>query len=63
VTYLNVIDANGRLFVLYQLSGLPSSFFIDEKGVIRGIWLGPMNRTDIELAFEKTTRALEEPSR
>jgi thiol-disulfide isomerase/thioredoxin len=63
VTYPNLIDSNGKVFVLYQLTGLPSSFFIDENGVIRGIWLGPMTSTDIEIAFEKTTRALEEPAK
>ncbi len=61
VTYANLFDADGKMFVLYQLSGLPTSFFIDEQGIIRGVWLGPMSTKDIELAFQKTTRALEEP--
>jgi thiol-disulfide isomerase/thioredoxin len=61
VTYLNVIDENGKLFVLYQLSGLPTSYFLDEDGIIRGIWLGAMTAQDIVAAFEKTTRTLEEP--
>ncbi|MBI1743588.1 TlpA family protein disulfide reductase [Candidatus Acetothermia bacterium] len=63
VSYPNVIDQNGKMFVLYQLTGLPTSFFVDEAGVIRGVWLGLMTAADIEVAFEKTTRALEGASK
>jgi thiol-disulfide isomerase/thioredoxin len=63
VTYLNLFDSDGKMFVLYQLSGLPTSFFVDEVGIIRGVWLGPMSAKDIEIAFQKTTKALEEPAK
>jgi hypothetical protein len=45
--------------VLYELTGLPTSFFIDEDGIIRGQWLGAMGVADMIKAFEKTTRALD----
>ncbi len=59
VTYINLLDTDGRVFVLYRLTGLPTSFFIDEAGIIRGQWLGAMSAADMIAAFQKTTRALD----
>ncbi len=59
VTYINVLDTHGKVFVLYRLTGLPTSFFIDEEGIIRGQWLGSMSVADMVAAFQKTTRALD----
>lgn len=59
ITYTNLLDTNGKIFVLYELTGLPTSFFVDEDGIIRGKWLGPMSVADMIKAFEKTTRALD----
>lgn len=58
ITYLNLGDASGKVFVLYRLRGLPSSFWIDEEGIIRGIWLGAMKTEDIIAGFQKTTSLL-----
>jgi len=58
ITYTNVLDTDGKVFVLYRLTGLPTSFFIDESGIIRGQWLGAMSVADMVAAFQKTTRAL-----
>ena len=58
-TYPNVIDKSGEFFVKYQLIGLPTSFWIDEQGVIRGMWLGSMSMDDMVAGFEKTTNVLE----
>ncbi len=59
VTYTNLLDTNGKVFVRYELTGLPTSFFIDEDGIIRGKWLGAMSVADMVAAFQKTTRALD----
>ncbi|MFQ5795324.1 MAG: TlpA family protein disulfide reductase [Candidatus Bipolaricaulia bacterium] len=59
-TYTNLLDKNGQFFVLYQLTGLPTSYWIDDQGVIRGLWLGAMSLDDMVAGFEKTTYALEE---
>ncbi len=59
ITYTNLLDINGKVFVLYELTGLPTTFFIDEEGLIRGKWLGSMSVNDMIRAFEKTTRALD----
>jgi len=54
ITYPNLIDAKGEAFVEYRLTGVPTSFFIDARGVIRGIWTGPMTVNDMVAGFEKT---------
>ncbi|MCS6935975.1 MAG: TlpA family protein disulfide reductase [Candidatus Bipolaricaulota bacterium] len=63
VSYLNLLDTNGKVFVRYGLTGLPTTFFIDEEGIIRGKWLGSLTKADIISAFQKTTRAFDETSR
>jgi DsbE subfamily thiol:disulfide oxidoreductase len=59
ITYQNVIDRDGKVFVSYQLTAIPTSFWIDEAGVIRGFWLGPMSTETMVQGFQKTTHALE----
>lgn len=60
VTYTNLLDTNGKVIVRYGLTGLPTSFFIDEDGIIRGKWFGEMNTADMVAAFRKTSRAFED---
>lgn len=62
VSYLNLLDTHGKTFVRYGLTGLPTTFFIDEAGMIRGKWLSSMTKADMVTAFQKTTRALDEES-
>ncbi len=59
VTYQNMIDRDGKVFVSYRLTAIPTSFWIDEAGVIRGYWLGPMSTETMVQGFQKTTHALE----
>jgi thiol-disulfide isomerase/thioredoxin len=59
-TYTNLLDKDGKFFVLYRLTGLPSSYWIDEEGIIRGLWLGAMEIEDMVEGFRKTTRAFED---
>ncbi len=58
-TYPTLMDANGKVFVLYQLTGLPTSFWVDQQGIVRGMWLGAMKTEDMVIGFRKTTRALQ----
>ncbi len=55
ITYPNLIDAKGEAFVQYRLTGVPTSFFIDAQGIIRGLWTGPMTVADMVAGFGKTT--------
>lgn len=54
-TYTNLMDKDGEFFVAYRLTGLPTSYWIDEQGIIRGMWLGAMSLEDMVAGFEKTT--------
>jgi len=53
VGFTNLSDARGTAFVSYQLTGVPSTFFLDAQGYIRGVWLGPMSEQEIEAAFAR----------
>lgn len=58
-TYTNLLDKDGKFFVRYRLTGLPTSYWIDEEGIIRGMWLGAMELEEMVEGFRKTTRAFE----
>lgn len=53
VSYLNLLDERGTAFVLYKLTGIPESFFIDPDGYIRGLWIGPMTVEEIVKGFAR----------
>jgi thiol-disulfide isomerase/thioredoxin len=55
ITYTNVLDRQGKAFVSYRLTGIPTSFFLDEEGFIRGVWLGPLKTDEIAENFAKIT--------
>lgn len=57
ITYTNVLDRQGKAFVAYRLTGIPTTFFLDEEGVIRGVWLGPLKTDKIAESFAKITTA------
>jgi len=59
ITYPNVMDPKGEVFVRYRLTGLPVSFWLDPEGFVRGVWLGAMSEADILAGFQKTVYALE----
>lgn len=53
VSYLNLLDPRGTTFVLYKLTGIPESFFIDPEGYIRGAWIGPITAESISKGFAR----------
>lgn len=55
ITYTNLLDRQGKAFVAYRLTGIPTTFFLDERGVIRGVWLGPLKTEEIAEDFAKIT--------
>lgn len=59
VTFPNLLDLQGKAFVAYRLTGVPSTFFIDEYGIIRGAWLGPLKSDEIASQFVKITNAFD----
>lgn len=60
ITFPNLFDGEGKVFVRYRLRGLPTSFWVDASGVIRGMWRGAMSMETMVQGFRKTTEGLDE---
>ena len=53
LTYPILLDREGAVGLLYQLNGLPTTFFISRGGVIRTVVVGgPMSETFIRSKIE-----------
>lgn len=54
LTFPVLLDLDGRVSQQYQLRSLPTSFFIDRKGIIRDIVVGgPMSEARIRIRAEE----------
>ncbi len=42
LTFTALLDRDGQASATYQASALPSSFFVDRRGVIRAVYHGPL---------------------
>jgi len=43
LTFPLVIDPRGSVNPAYHLRGLPTSWLIDRQGILRAVWVGPLN--------------------
>jgi thiol-disulfide isomerase/thioredoxin len=48
LTYRIGLDVTGAIFHEYRIYGLPSQYFVDRNGVIRGRYFGPLTRDQAE---------------
>jgi thiol-disulfide isomerase/thioredoxin len=48
LTYRIGLDVTGAAFRTYRIFGLPSHYFIDREGIIRGRYFGPLDRDQVE---------------
>ena len=48
LTYSIGLDVTGAIFRTYRIFGLPSQYFIDHEGVVRGRYFGPLTRDQAE---------------
>jgi len=53
LTFPALLDLDGQVSRTYQALSLPSSFFVDKKGVIRAVYHGPMPRSVIAGTVEQ----------
>ena len=59
LTYPILLDRDGAVGLLYQLNGLPTTFFINRRGVIRTVIVGgPMSETFIRSKIEALLQEL-----
>ena len=52
-----VIDVDASVSKAYRLVGLPSSFFIDQQGILRDQFFGPLSRKTLDEKIEQTRQA------
>jgi thiol-disulfide isomerase/thioredoxin len=50
-----LLDPGGKVQELYRLRGYPTSFFIDQDGLIRFIHIGEMTASDLDNYLEQIT--------
>jgi len=48
-----LLDTDGRVSSTYRVNGLPSSFFVDEDGVLRDIAVGPLSVSTATARLER----------
>lgn len=56
LTFPALLDPDGNVSQAYQALSLPSSFFVDRRGVIRAVYHGPMPRSIIAGMVEQLVR-------
>jgi peroxiredoxin len=47
-TFPVVLDPEGTVMSRYEVRALPTSFFIDRKGVVRGMWTGQLTPDQLQ---------------
>lgn len=53
LTFPILLDSDGQASAIYQASALPSSFFVDRRGVIRAVYHGPLPPSVINGTIEQ----------
>lgn len=48
LTYQTVLDDQQKVSTLYNLRGTPTSYFIDRRGIIRSVVVGPVDDTTLQ---------------
>ena len=51
-TYPNGVDESGSIAIYYGVRGIPEKFFIDQNGVVRQKFVGPMHAEALRLAID-----------
>ena len=46
-TFPVLLDKNGKVAQRYQVQGLPTTFFIDNKGVIKDVKVGALSASQL----------------
>jgi cytochrome c biogenesis protein CcmG/thiol:disulfide interchange protein DsbE len=58
ITYLNGPDLGTRISQVYNIQGVPETFYVDKQGVLRGVKIGPLSPPELD---EKIEELLAEP--
>lgn len=53
ITYLNGPDIGTRIAPLYNIQGVPETFFVAKNGELRGVHIGPLSSPQLDLKIEE----------
>lgn len=53
ITYPNGPDIGTRIADAYRIKGVPETFFVDKRGELREVYIGPLKPPDLETRIEK----------
>ncbi|ADU51686.1 alkyl hydroperoxide reductase/ Thiol specific antioxidant/ Mal allergen [Thermaerobacter marianensis DSM 12885] len=56
-TYPVLLDRDKTVYRQYRVTGYPETFWIDEQGIVRIHWRGPMTLEDMERFYRETAAA------
>ncbi len=56
ITYPSGPDEGNAIALRYQLTGLPTTVFIDRDGIIVRTWIGPIGEKDLVMLVEEIAR-------
>jgi len=51
MTFTVAIDSSGAVGRLYRVSGIPASFFVDRKGIVREIFVGALTAAELDQLY------------
>lgn len=52
ITYPNGADIAQRISRLYRITGVPETFVIDQAGIVRSVFIAPINETQLRGAID-----------
>jgi len=53
ITYPNGPDIGTRIADAYRIKGVPETFFVDKRGELRDVYIGPLKPPDLEQRIDK----------
>lgn len=48
ITYLNGPDIGTRIAQAYNIKGVPETFYVDKRGILRGVHIGPLKSPELD---------------
>jgi cytochrome c biogenesis protein CcmG/thiol:disulfide interchange protein DsbE len=48
ITYFNGPDLGTRIAMAYNIQGVPETYYIDKKGILRGMHIGPLKSPELD---------------
>lgn len=48
ITYINGPDIGTRISQAYNIKGVPETFYVDKRGILRGVHIGPLKSPELD---------------